>query len=120
MARKQMVTVIDDLDGREIDPDDARTVSWTWLGVHYELDVSPTILTKIEDGKVTIAKLLAVSTRTGGRRRLGPATSRTRATSASDPARNAAIRNWAHSNGYEVSARGRIPLDVIEAFDAAH
>ena len=32
----------------------------------------------------------------------------------------AAVRDWARSNGYDVSARGRIPTAVQEAFDAAH
>lgn len=32
----------------------------------------------------------------------------------------ARIREWAPGAGYEISARGRIPLEVEEAFDAAH
>ncbi|WP_455710519.1 Lsr2 family DNA-binding protein [Rhodococcus globerulus] len=31
-----------------------------------------------------------------------------------------AIRDWAGKNGFDVSARGRIKADVVEAFDAAH
>ncbi|XOI55811.1 histone-like nucleoid-structuring protein Lsr2 [Rhodococcus globerulus] len=31
-----------------------------------------------------------------------------------------AIRDWAGNNGFDVSPRGRIKADVIEAFDAAH
>ena len=31
-----------------------------------------------------------------------------------------AIRDWANSNGYEVSGRGRIKKEIVEAFDAAH
>ena len=31
-----------------------------------------------------------------------------------------AIRDWARSNGLEVSARGRISRSIQEAFDAAH
>lgn len=30
------------------------------------------------------------------------------------------IRDWARKNGYSVSDRGRIPSDVLEAYDAAH
>ena len=30
------------------------------------------------------------------------------------------IRAWAEANGYEVSARGRIKKEVIDAYDAAH
>nr|WP_330359970.1 histone-like nucleoid-structuring protein Lsr2 [Mycobacteroides abscessus] len=32
----------------------------------------------------------------------------------------AAIRQWARKNGYEVSDRGRIKAEVVEAFEAAH
>ncbi|WP_198538015.1 Lsr2 dimerization domain-containing protein, partial [Mycobacteroides chelonae] len=32
----------------------------------------------------------------------------------------AAIRQWARKHGYEVSDRGRIKAEVIEAFEAAH
>jgi hypothetical protein len=31
-----------------------------------------------------------------------------------------AIRQWAQANGYDVSARGRIKKEVIEAYDQAH
>jgi hypothetical protein len=38
----------------------------------------------------------------------------------SDPAQLAAIRDWAEENGHTVSARGRIPKSVVEAYEAAH
>jgi hypothetical protein len=31
-----------------------------------------------------------------------------------------AVREWAGKNGFELSARGRIPSNVIEAYQAAH
>ncbi|WGJ88218.1 Lsr2 family protein [Gordonia sp. SMJS1] len=114
MARIQTMTIIDDLDGREIDAEDARTVSWTWMGVDYELDVSPTNLTRIEEGKITVAKLLATSTRVGGRRRSRSATSKT----SDSAARSAQIREWALANGFDVSMRGRIPAHIVDAFTA--
>lgn len=39
---------------------------------------------------------------------------------AAGPARLKAIREWAAANGHTVSARGRIPTAVVEAFDAAN
>ena len=30
-----------------------------------------------------------------------------------------AVRSWAESNGYEVSARGRIKTEIVDAFRAA-
>ncbi|MCR5980528.1 Lsr2 family protein [Gordonia jinghuaiqii] len=113
------MTVVDDLDGRELDPQDAQTVSWSWLGVDYEIDVSTANLEKIEQGKVTVAKLIKASTRVGGRRR-SASRSKAGASGSTDANVNAAIREWAADNGYEVSARGRIPNDIVEAYNSAH
>lgn len=33
---------------------------------------------------------------------------------------NATMREWARANGYKVSDRGRIPADVVAAFEAAN
>jgi Lsr2 len=37
-----------------------------------------------------------------------------------DPAQQAAVREWAAEHGYQLSRRGRIPAAVWEAYDAAH
>ena len=39
---------------------------------------------------------------------------------APDREQTAAIREWARSNGYEVSERGRLSATVLSAFEAAH
>ncbi len=114
MAKIQTMTIIDDLDGREIDAEEARTVSWTWMGVDYELDVSSSNLTRIEEGKITVAKLLSASTRVGGRRRSRAATAGTKAPNSAS--RSAQIREWAQTNGFDVSPRGRIPAHIVDAF----
>lgn len=31
-----------------------------------------------------------------------------------------AVREWAAANGYDVSPRGKLPADVVEAYQAAH
>lgn len=123
MAKIQTVTFVDDLDGKELDPDDQHTISWTWLGVEYQLDVSGANLDKIENGKVTVAKLLDSSTRVGGRKR--STVGRGAVAAPSTPARGGSsntsdIREWATENGFSVSPRGRIAREVIEAYEAAH
>ena len=80
-------------------------------------------LDKIENGKVTVAKLLDSSTRIGGRKR--STAGRVAAPAPSAPARGGSsntsdIREWATENGYSVSPRGRIAREVIEAYEAAH
>ncbi|QGS25827.1 Lsr2 [Gordonia bronchialis] len=117
----QKVTFVDDLDGHQIDSDDAHTVSWSWLGVDYELDVSTANLNKVENGKVTVAKLLDVSTRVGGRKR--PTAARTASapsTSSKSGSPTTEIREWAIGAGYDVAPRGRLPQNIIEAYEAAH
>lgn len=37
-----------------------------------------------------------------------------------DPEQTRAIREWANANGYTVNSRGRIPAEVVEAYDAAN
>ncbi|WHU49340.1 Lsr2 family protein [Gordonia sp. L191] len=125
MARKEVVSFVDDLDGTELDVEDTHTVDWSWLGVDYRLDVSSENLDKIENGKVPLARLLTASTRVGGRRQSTapkattggsqrPSRSRDRSTD------GAAVREWAAGNGYDIAPRGRIPGAVLEAYHEAH
>ncbi|EUA49714.1 protein lsr2 [Mycobacteroides abscessus subsp. bolletii 1513] len=37
-----------------------------------------------------------------------------------DREQSAAIREWARKNGHNVSSRGRIPAEVVDAFNAAN
>ncbi len=37
-----------------------------------------------------------------------------------DREQSAAIREWASKNGHAISSRGRIPAEVIEAFNTAN
>ncbi|MFT4041874.1 MAG: Lsr2 family protein [Gordonia sp. (in: high G+C Gram-positive bacteria)] len=125
MATIQSIAFVDDLDGREIALDDVHTISWSWLGVDYQLDVSSSNLDKVETGKVTIAKLLEVSTRVGGRKqstapKVGKPRAATKAPAKSSTGNTSDIREWAAAEGYEVAPRGRLPKDVVEAYQAAH
>jgi hypothetical protein len=51
-------------------------------------------------------------------RRLEPA-GRLR-TGGTSPLETGSIRDWARSEGYELSERGRIPAEVRAAYEAAH
>lgn len=122
MATIRSVAFVDDLDGREIDLDDVHTVLWSWLGVEYQLDISSANLDKVENGRVTVAKLLEASTRIGGRKQ--STAPRVTTKKSSGPSKSAAstsdIREWAIEEGYEVGPRGRLPKEIVEAFEAAH
>ncbi|WP_018215244.1 histone-like nucleoid-structuring protein Lsr2 [Salinispora vitiensis] len=109
MARKVITVLTDDLDGGKAD----RTVEFSLDGVAYTIDVSDEnagILRK------TLDPYLSAGRRIG---RGGVDTSRTlrRGTSTGiDREQNRAIREWAAQNGYKISERGRIPVEVVEAY----
>ncbi|WP_375476644.1 Lsr2 family protein [uncultured Jatrophihabitans sp.] len=115
MARKvtQVVELTDDIDGGKAD----QTVSFTFNGTNYEIDLSKKNVSAF--GKV-IKPYVDHGRRVRANGRKPGATSRAR--SSASPARSRVdlpqIREWAKSNGYEVSDRGRIPGNVIEAYDA--
>jgi len=106
MARKIIESVLDDIDGTE----GAETVSFSYAGKSYEIDLSDGNRKALE--KALDPYIKAGRSSGGGSRR----------TSSRGSARNdlSAIRAWANDNGHTVSERGRVPASVIEAYDAAH
>jgi hypothetical protein len=109
MAKQVIMT--DDLDGST----EAETVDFSLLGTAYEIDLSSRNRKNLEKALRPYIDVARKTTgrggRGGGRRRQG------RRSSASDLS---AVREWAMANGHEISARGRIPAHVREAYDAAH
>ncbi|MBY4574807.1 hypothetical protein ACN94_14585 [Gordonia paraffinivorans] len=113
MAKKEIVQVIDDLDGKVLDQ--YETVRWSLDGKNYEFDTSSKHAQQFRD---SLQKYLEVS------RQVGRTTKRASTTTTSSGGRNKettkAIREWAIREGYELSDRGRIPQSIIDAFEAAH
>ena len=119
MAQKTVVTLIDDLDESEAD----ETVEFGIDGVSYEIDLSDTNASGLRDA---FASYIANARRTAGRRNSARWRSATAGTSrgtrtatgstSADREQNKAIRDWARTQGYEVSERGRIPGSVVTAF----
>ena len=114
-----IVTVVDDLDGSQDSTTQTRTFEFG--GSQYEIDLSDVNAKALADAQSAFAEAVK------GLRvflNAGRLVSRRKASSASVPARskeeNDAIRNWANSNGFSVSDKGRIPEDAVAAFDAAH
>jgi len=106
MAQQVITTLVDDIDGT----DAAETISFGLDGKSYEMDLS-------KKNAKAFRKALGQWTaraRTSGR----PERSRKRLAAVGD-SRNAEIRAWAHRNGHDVPARGRIPQRIVTAFDAA-
>jgi hypothetical protein len=47
------------------------------------------------------------------------ATGQSKAASSADRERSRAIRAWANENGYDVSERGRLSSEIVNAYDEA-
>jgi hypothetical protein len=104
--------MLDDLDGTEA----TQTVPFSLDGILYEIDLSDDNAAHLRD---ELAKYVAAGQRTGGRK-LRLATGQSAAAPvAATREKNQQIRGWAQENGYEISERGRISADVVQAYEAA-
>jgi Lsr2 len=117
MAQKTIVTLVDDLTGEEAE--NISTVEFALDGVTYELDLTDENSTKLHDALSPYAK---AGRKIGGRHRSGPRPGRAiRSTGRTGYDRETlkSIREWAKRNGYKVSDRGRLPAEVLQAWETA-
>lgn len=106
MARRIIHQLVDDLDGTELGDGEGETIRFGLDGKSFEIDLSAEHAQQLRDA---IAPFMDAARRQGG--------------PAAAPRRGArrdvdAIRVWARANGYTVSDRGRIPLEVERAYAA--
>ena len=116
MARKVEVTLIDDIDGSSA----TRTFEFGIEGASYEIDLSEANIKKFNDA---VADFVDNARRVGGGSRRGRGRGAGRASGAAASTGGAKpqdVRRWAAGKGLEVSERGRIPREVMEAYEAAH
>ena len=114
MALITRVYLVDDLDGSE---DDVTTVQFALDGRNFEIDLSARNDERLRE---KLARFVDAATPVKSAK-AAPA----KRTSKADVATTSrdqtqAIRDWARSNGYEVSTRGRISKAVQDAFHSAH
>jgi hypothetical protein len=119
MAKQLLVQFVDDLDDKEIPEGTGENIKFSVNGAEYEIDLND------KNAKEFHRKLdyyIGYSTKIGGRQGRKTSAGGGSATTAPkrDAAQTRAIREWAIAQGYELSARGRIPAAVEQAFDAAH
>jgi hypothetical protein len=114
MAQKVFVEMVDDLDGST--GEDVTTVAFALDGRSYEIDLNSANANALRE---SLAQFVEASRRSRGARAAGRV--RTGAAGADSAARERAhaIRQWAEESGHEVSARGRIPSAVVDAYEAA-
>ena len=103
MATKVLTTLQDDIDGSEA----AETVRFALDGVEWEIDLSERNANRLRN---SLSDFIAHGRKVGGKRRKPTSSSQTD---------TKAIRKWAEATGIEVSARGRIPTEVVERYRAA-
>ena len=109
MAQKVNIVLVDDLDGTDAD----ETVTFGLDGTTYEIDLTTANAEKLRDalgGYIGHARKVSAGRRGSGRR----------TSSAGSSNNTRAVREWAKSQGMDVSERGRISADVQQAYDAAH
>jgi hypothetical protein len=113
MAQKVTVELVDDLDGTV--SDDISTITFGLDGVDYEIDLTEDNARRL---RAAVADFVATARRTGGRVKRGVS-----APKSTRPAANRehtkAVREWARDNGYELADRGRIPANVVTAYEQA-
>lgn len=102
--------LLDDIDGTVA----AETVTFTFRGVAYEIDLSKKNIKALDEA---IAPFINAARSAKGTRKPAKKAPAKKAVAAAK-LDLAAIRAWAVKNGHSVSDRGRIPTAVIDAFHA--
>lgn len=108
MAQHFYVRFIDDIDGTDLG-DTVKTLSFAFEGKEYSIDLSDE---NADAFREAVAPYIEA-----GHRVTGSKTAR-KAKAASGNTKT--VREWARTNGFDVSDRGRIPADVAQAYAAAN
>ncbi|ADG76890.1 Protein lsr2 OS=Tsukamurella paurometabola (strain ATCC 8368 / DSM / CCUG 35730 / CIP 100753/ JCM 10117 / KCTC 9821 / NBRC 16120 / NCIMB 702349 / NCTC 13040) OX=521096 GN=Tpau_0240 PE=4 SV=1 [Tsukamurella paurometabola] len=109
MARTVTVTLTDDIEP-EYEADE--TVVFALDGVEYEIDLASVNADKL---RAALGTYIEAGRRVGGRAKRG---AKPGSRASIDREQSKAIRAWANANGYEVSSRGRIPQEIIDAYNS--
>lgn len=107
MAQKVNIVLVDDLDGSEA----TETVTFGLDGTTYEIDLSDANAASLRE---------ALSGYVGHARKVTGGARRGRKSGGASSSNTKDVREWAKSQGMEVSERGRISADVQRAYEAAH
>lgn len=112
MAQQFQVQYIDDLDGTDLGSV-ANTISFAFDGREYSIDLS-------DENADKFREVMAPYVENGHRVTGTKAKPARKSASRSSSGETKAIREWARSNGYDVSDRGRVPADIMDAYAAAN
>ena len=143
MAKVVTTSYVDDFDEQKLAENEIDDIEFSYRGKDYTLQLRPSNAAQMDqdmakyieaavraqqrsaNGSVSEAPTSTVKSRASRvkptRGRAGRKSARNKALDAGalTPAERKAVREWANANGHNVSTRGRLPADVIEAFNAA-
>lgn len=119
MARTELIQIHDDYDGSLIDGEDAIVINVSYEGEDFELDLKPSNVAKFDK---EMRNLIGNARKVGGRKKptRKPAATSKNSKRSSRSEELSRIRTWAVDEGYIVSDKGRIPQEIVEAYEAAH
>ena len=104
MATKVLTTLQDDLDGSAA----TETVRFGLDGVDWEIDLSERNANRLRN---SLSDFIQHGRKVAGKR--------SRQSASTNHVDTKAVRKWAEANGIQVSTRGRVPIDVVERYQAA-
>lgn len=116
MAERVLRQLIDDISGADIPEGAGERIAFSLRGADYQIDLAEANVAKLDKA---LKPYIEAATKVGGRRR-GRTVKSANMNGVSSKEQLAAIREWARKKGYEVSDRGRIKGEIVEAFEAAH
>jgi hypothetical protein len=107
--------LVDDIDGTT---EASSTVEFGYQGIRYELDLSDENAFKLDAQLQDWIKHARVIGRPAvTRSAISPVPKKPAST---DKLQLQAIREWARANGYQVSLKGRIPQDIMDAYNSSN
>ena len=112
MAQQFHIRYIDDIDGTDLG-EKANTIEFAFEGKEYTIDLSDE---NAEAFREAVKPYINAGQRVTSAKRKGAR----KAAAKSGSHDTKAIREWARENGYDVSDRGRIPADIMDAYAAAN
>jgi hypothetical protein len=115
MAQRVQVLLVCDLHVDEVEG--TETVTFGLDGSAYEIDVCDDHAAELRDA---FASYVGAARRAGRTPVAAARKGRPASTKAGANERVGEIREWARSNGHQVSERGRLSATLVAAYDAAH
>lgn len=103
--QKIIQTLVDDIDGSEA----TTTITFSVAGIDYTIDLNDKNVAKFEKA---VTPFVEHAQRIGGRRQRGAIVTKL-------PSNAKTVRAWAQANGYAIPDRGRIPGEILAAYEEA-